>query len=265
MSIDIRTVRTDTFEMDYFRFGEGERTFVILPGLSIKSVMLSADLVAAQYKEMHEGFTTCVFDRRKEVPEVCSIEDMARDTAEAMKALGLRDVCLFGASQGGMIAMVIAMEHPELVDKLILGSTAARSANNPVLNSWKQFAREGRAVDLYLEFGKDIYPAETFEAYRNVLTDIGRSVTQEELKRFLIMAGALDDFDVMDRLNKIECPVFVIGSKDDGVIPAEETQRMIDELKDRPGFRSFMYEGYGHACFDTAPDYREKLLEFMNE
>ena len=32
MGIKIETVKTEDFSMDFFRFGEGERTLVILPG-----------------------------------------------------------------------------------------------------------------------------------------------------------------------------------------------------------------------------------------
>ena len=34
-SIKIETIRTDKFTMDYFRFGDGKETLVILPGLSV--------------------------------------------------------------------------------------------------------------------------------------------------------------------------------------------------------------------------------------
>ena len=43
---DICTVKTDDFSMDYFKCGRGERSMVILPGLSVQSVMGSADAVA---------------------------------------------------------------------------------------------------------------------------------------------------------------------------------------------------------------------------
>ena len=119
MGIKIETVQTDTFSMDFFRFGKGERTLVILPGLSVQSVMGLADAVASAYQNMAETFTIYLFDRRKDLPPVYSVRDMARDTAAAFKALGLRDVCLFGASQGGMIAMVLAIEYPELVGKMV--------------------------------------------------------------------------------------------------------------------------------------------------
>ena len=94
MSIQIETVRTDAFSMRYFRFGRGEKTLVILPGLSIQSVMRAADAVAAAYQSLEERYTIYVFDRRAELPSPYPVRDMARDTAEAFAALGLWKVCL---------------------------------------------------------------------------------------------------------------------------------------------------------------------------
>ena len=141
MATQIQTVETDSFSMDYFQFGQGEDVFVILPGLSVQSVMGFADAVADAYKLLSDDYTIYVFDRRKELPTDYSVYDMARDTAEAFKALGLNRINLFGASQGGMIAMVIAVEHPELVQKLILGSTSAcvEDTQMQTIEKWIQY------------------------------------------------------------------------------------------------------------------------------
>ena len=125
MSVQIGTVKTERFSMEYCRFGQGDRNLIIIPGISVQSVMLSAEAIEDAYKLLADDFTLYVLDRRKDVPAVYSIRDMATDTAEAIAELGLEKVDIFGASQGGMIAMLIASEHPELVNKLILGSTSA--------------------------------------------------------------------------------------------------------------------------------------------
>ena len=104
----LSTVKTPSFEMDYLRFGSGDRVFVILPGLSVKSVLESASLIARQYERIAKDHTVYLFDRRKTLPYSYPVDDMAADTARAMDALGLRNVFLFGASQGGMIAQQIA-------------------------------------------------------------------------------------------------------------------------------------------------------------
>ena len=45
-NIKIESVETGDFRMDFFRFGRGKRTLVILPGLSVQSVMGAAEAVA---------------------------------------------------------------------------------------------------------------------------------------------------------------------------------------------------------------------------
>ena len=114
---------TDSMEMEYFRFGRGDKVMVILPGLSVQSVMGSAEAVADAYGCFSDDFTVYLFDRRKDIPESYSIEDMAMDTLDAFHALGLKDIFLFGASQGGMIALQIAVTEPDLICRLALGST----------------------------------------------------------------------------------------------------------------------------------------------
>ena len=167
----IQTVFKDTFSMRYFQFGTGEKTMVILPGLSVQSVMDAADAVAGAYGPLAKDFTVTVFDRRSEPPEPYSIRDMARDTAEAMNELGLNGVYLFGASQGGMIALEIALERPALVRKLALGSAAARVGEEQfgALADWIRLAEQNDAVGLYLAFGKTLYPPAVFAQYRDAL------------------------------------------------------------------------------------------------
>lgn len=159
-TVRIETVHTPDFSMDYLRFGSGERTLVILPGLSVQSVMGLGDAIAAAYRPLEEKYTIYVFDRRGDLPSPYTVRDMARDTAAAFRALGLEKVCLFGASQGGMIALVIAAEHPELVEKLVLGSSSAhvREEQYRVIERWIRLAESGDREGLYLAFGAEIYP-----------------------------------------------------------------------------------------------------------
>ena len=100
MAVQIETVKTAESEMRYFRFGEGTKNMVILPGLSLQDLMPMADTIADAYSLFTEDFTVWFFDRRTDIPEGYTIEAMAEDTARAMKKLGLKDIYLFGVSQG---------------------------------------------------------------------------------------------------------------------------------------------------------------------
>ena len=267
MGILIETVKTDRFSMDFFRFGKGEKTLVILPGLSIQSVMGAADAVAAAYQSLTDRYTIYVFDRRAELPEVYSVHDMARDTAAAFRALGLEKVCLFGASQGGMIALVLAIEHPELVGKMVLGSSSAhvRKEQYQVLEEWIRLARAGEKTGLYLAFGREIYPPAVFEQARESLIAAAGTVSDAELKRFITLAEGTKGFDVVSQLDRIRCPVLAIGVYEDSVLDSDATMEIAEKLDERADFRLYLYTGYGHAAFDTAPDYRQRILRFFEQ
>ncbi len=261
--IAIETVSTDTFSMDYFRFGHGEKTFVILPGLSVQSVMGSADAVAEAYAMFTDDYTVYLFDRRKELPASYSTREMAMDTAAAMKALGLENVFLFGTSQGGMMALDIAAIYPDLVQKLILGSSAAEvnAETNRLFEHWITLAKEKNTEELYLSFGEAIYPKNVFEQSRILLVSAAKTVTDEDLARFVILAAGLEGYRADPA--GITCPVLVLGSKDDNCLGPDASSQLAELLKKHTECELYLYEGYGHAAYDTAPDYKDRILQFL--
>src|SRR5205807_4008842 len=52
-----------------------------------------------------------------------SIEQMAKDAIAFIKAMGFKQVDLFGFSMGGMIAQEIALMEPQLVRKITIAGT----------------------------------------------------------------------------------------------------------------------------------------------
>ena len=263
MSVFIDSVKTDRFEMGYFRFGTGEKTAVILPGLSIKSVVDSAESVAAAYRSMNDEYTVYVFDRRRVCPEGYTIADMANDTAEVFDALGIRDTYIFGASQGGMIAQLIALERPKLVRKVALCSTVGSMSpeNSRVLEKWIRLAESRDIGSLNTSIAADVYSEQFFKRYGSLIARYMGEATEDELKRFIVLAKACRGFDVLDRLENIKCPVFVIGSKTDKVFNADD----IVLLAKKANAELYLYDGFGHAVYDEAPDFLNRLLAFFKK
>ncbi len=251
--------------MDYCTFGSGRKILVILPGLSVQSVMLSADAVAQLYASMTDDYTIYLFDRRKELPDRYPVKEMAKDTLTAIHTLGLKKVSIFGASQGGMMAMEIASLEPESVKKLILGSTSAHveKARFTLFNQWIDLARSQDAAGLYTAFGKAIYPPQVFESAKEQFLTAAKTVTKEDLERFVILAEGIRDLDFSEDIKKIICPTLVLGSKDDNVLGGEASERIADVIKKNAKCEMFMYEGYGHAVYDLAPDYLERMKAFL--
>ena len=66
-----------------------------------------------------------------------------------------------------------------------------------------------------------------------------------------------------ERLQKIQCPVLTTGSFEDEVLDCDATMEIAEKLDYKKDFRLYMYTGFGHASFDTAPNFRSRMYEFF--
>ena len=257
----VNTICTDSFAMDYCIFGAGDTPMVILPGMSVQSVMKNADAVAEAYACFSATHTVYLLDRVREMPLRYTVEDMARDTILAMQALGLRDADVFAASQGGMIALRMAISEPSMVHRLVLGSTLARQNRVSIetFEHWASLADRGDARALNRDFVSRAYCEETQAAFRGYFASVESAGTPEELRRFAIMSRASREFDCFTELDRIRCPVLVLGAKADRVLTGEASREIAQALS----CECFLYDGFGHAVYDEAPDYKERILNFF--
>ena len=261
-STAVNTVTAGDMKMDYIAFGSGERAFVILPGLSIHSVMGSAAALETAFAEFTEDYTVYVFDRAKNLTEGYTVRDMANDTALAMQELGIQDADIFGASQGGMMALYLAIDHPELVHKMVLASTLSKpnATSDEVIGNWIALAQARDENGLLESFADKVYSEATLEAYRDVLISSNAGITEEEYERFIILASACATYDCTDSLSEIQCPVLVIGAEGDQVTTAQAGHELAKALN----CESFFYgTEYGHGVYDEAPDFRQRMLDFL--
>jgi len=102
-----------------------------------------------------------------------------------------------------------------------------------------------------------------FEQYREALIAAAGTVTDKDLERFIILAEGIKGFNVASELDKIQCPVLALGDFEDSVLDSDATMEIAEKLDERADFRLYMYIGYGHAAFDTAPDYKQRILNFF--
>ena len=253
------------FSMEYLKFGSGSRILVILPGLSVQSVIPFAPAIVRQYERFSNDFTVYLFDRRADVPPVYTVRDMALDTVSVMKSLGLDRISLFGTSQGGMMSMVIASEYPELVEKLVLVSTAMHvdEGRFSVIREWITFAEKKDSEGLYLSLGEKVYPKEFFEQNKDAFSMFATTVTDAELKKFIILANGIKGFDVRQKADNIRCPVLVAADEYDAVIQGKPYEEIRKHLQKNDRLEVRFFNGFGHALYDTAPGFGKCMLDFL--
>ena len=251
-------------EMSYVSFGNGEKAFILLPGLSdgLTTVKGKAAMLARPYRLFFEKYTVYMFSRKDDMPEDYSIRDMADDQAEAMKALGIRRASVMGVSQGGMIAQCLAIWHPELVEKLVI-AVSAPCANDPArscVSRWMEYARQDEHKQLMISTAENSYSPARLARIRRAYPIIGLVGKPSDYRRFLINAEAILRFDARDELGKIACPTLIIGGEEDKIVGAEASRELNRRI---PGSRIWLYEGLGHAAYEEAPDFNQRVFNFL--
>ena len=247
-----------TMKMNYIQFGNGPKTMLILPGLSVRPVCPLAESIAAAYDVFSRDFTVYLFDRREDVPQDYSLEQMAEDTVTKIKELGLRDIYLYGVSQGGMIAQIITLKHPELVKKLALASTCSFIEDGTV-NDWAELSGKHDLEGLLKGFVTKVYGDAYYEQYKDAIYGAYGDLSEKEMDYFAILASAVNGFDLREVADEITVPVFVTGSRDDSVIPItsmEESARLLNA-------ESHFFEGYSHAVYDEAEELKTRVYDFF--
>lgn len=250
--------------MAYAAFGNGERVLIVLPGLSdgLATVAGKALLLVGPYKPYLKDFTVYMFSRREPLSEGCAIRDMARDQAEALRALGLRKVSVLGVSEGGMIAQYLAIDYPELVEKLVLAVTTpcANDVVKDCVPRWMDMARRNDHEALMIDTAERSYSPARLKTYRKMYPLLGRVGKPRTYDRFLINAQAILGCDIRQELNKILCPTLVLGGTEDRIVGVESSRILAEGIEHS---ELFLYPDLGHAAYEEAADFYERVFAYL--
>ena len=250
--------------MYYVSFGRGAKKLIVLPGLSdgLATVRGKALLLEGPYKPYLSDYTVFLFSRRNDLPAGFTIRQMAEDQAAAISALGIGKSSVLGVSQGGMIAQLLAAEHPELIEKLVLAVTApgANEMTRACVERWIRFAEAGDHRALMSDTAEHSYSPEKLRQYRKLYPVLGLVGRPSDYGRFLANARAILGFDAAAAIGKIAAPTLVIGGADDRIIGAEASRELAAGI---PGAELYLYPGLGHAAYEEAGDFYTRVFRFL--
>lgn len=248
-------------QMDYIAFGRGERPLILIQGLGTRGIRGAGTSVAWMYRCFARDYRVYLFDRRLGELEGVTVRALAADIAAAMDALGLAHAHVLGVSQGGMIAQYLAIDRPDLVDKLVLAVTLSR--NNPtveaVIRRWIALTEQGNMRALIADMADSMYSDAYRRRYQPFLPLLTLLQTPKEPQRFVALARACLTCDAYAELDRITCPVLVIGGRRDRIVTGEASE----EIAERLGCALHMYETLGHAAYEEAGDFNRRVLDFF--
>ena len=257
-------VRLDGTAMSFVSFGYGEKALIVLPGLSdgLATVRGKALLLAKPYRQFFERYTVYMFSRKDDMPQGYSIRAMAADQARAMQILGVEKASVLGVSQGGMIALCLAIDHPQMVSRLAV-AVSAPGVNDVIrqcVPDWIAFAEQGDHRRLMIDTAEKSYSERYLKKYRKLYFLLGRLGRPADYGRFLINARAILSFDVSRELRSIACPALIIGALEDRIVGADASREMARQI---PESELYLYSDLGHAAYEEAKDFNDRVYRFL--
>lgn len=181
------------------------------------------------------------------------LSDMAKDAVCLMDALQVKKAHIIGASMGGMITQIIALDYPERVKSITPIMTTPgiqnKSLSGPskdLLNAMqKSFVMnlKGRVEDGIVEIYRQLigsrfpFNEEEFRTRLNQIVEHGNN--PYALHGAAIGASPDRSF----RLNEINIPTLVIHGTEDSILPLDHGEALANGIKDSK--RMFL-EGVGH-------------------
>lgn len=193
---------------------------------------------------------------------------MADAVASVLRAERIGPVAVEAESGGGRISLWLTVDHPDLVERLVLAAVASETPpDSPMaerLGSWIVMAEAGRWGEFFTRMAQVMRPAAgeggagSFDAAARLQP---RPATPERFIGELRTTLDTSSF-VTDRLGEIEVPALVLVGGGDQVVPPERSRQVAEGI---PGARLEVDPACGHTVRSSFRGYDGLVEAFLAE
>lgn len=255
-------LKVNNKEYRYLKAGNGPRNFILIPGVSITSVLASASLIEKRFGSYSDDFTVYLFERITKVADIEDAYSMAEDYIDIFDALKLDKVYLYGVSYGGILSQIMGIKHPDRIEKCALISTTSRINDYSVAvgDRWTSIAKSKDFELLNKTFVVDLFSKMTIDKFGDNLNLIGNNIDEiddDRVDNFVKYVKMC--FHTNTDLTKFKAKVKVFCSYNDKVYPYIEGKYIADTIN----CPIKIYEDYGHAVYDETDDVLNEVREFF--
>ena len=254
------------FKLHYVEQGDGA------PVVFLHGIVMDHTMYAAQFEELPDTYRCIALDSRghgrSDTPDgPWSMRDCVDDVSAFIEGVDAAPCHLVGMSWGGMTAIPLALQRPDLVRSLVCIDTSA-GAERPdwaELERWYMTEVEKRglhdeelvasSVPIYFGARYQTEHPEGIAAYIDRVRSMKSEAAVEGLR------AVIERDSVLDRLTEIRVPTLVIHGTDDASIPMAEAEAIANGI---PGAELVQIPGAGHTTPIEAPDaVNDALTKFL--
>jgi 3-oxoadipate enol-lactonase len=263
------TVRLNSVPYAYADTGEGP-VMVFAHGLFVDRTMFASQIAAFQSTHRCVAFDMPAHSGSGYRLEGWTLEDIAEDFALMIEEMSLGPVTFVGQSQGGMVGMRLALKRPDLLSKLVLIGTSARTEYAERLDNWRTIQHtlmhgtEMECEAAFTALQRHVNNETWLDGHPEIAASRRKIMLSHDRKGLAkaIDAAVLKRDDIRSALPGIQTPTLVVYGEADRATPPEVNQE-IGQLVN--GARTVMQPGIGHHSPIEAPaNIIEVLREFLS-
>jgi len=252
---------TENASIDYDVHGEGP-PLILIGGLGFGRWGFFKQVPA-----FSRHFRTITFDVRGERDLKGGVADLTADVVALLEHLNVRKAHVLGTSLGGFVAQELALERPDLVDKLVLVCTSYGRGGPETLSPWALMDMIGlpslsteRAVRRGLETAtSDAYRAEKPGEFERIVS--WRLADSPSLSAYYEQARAGARFDARADVEHITSPTLVIHGAEDRYVPVANAAALAEAI---PDAKLRVLEDAGHLVFiERFADVNREVVTFL--
>jgi pimeloyl-ACP methyl ester carboxylesterase len=252
--------------MPYYVVGDGP-PLVMFAGLTMTHENPSGAAMWFEQQTIRpftKDFCVYVVNRRPGLAHGTTIADIAGDYAKALTDQFGGPLDVMGFSTGGSVVLQFAIDHPQLVDHLVVASSACRLSEQGRAAQLRvaDLARAGNQRGEYRELSRPLFRHPWMQAVSGWSAwalgpwMMGR---HDDPTDMIVTIEAEDVFDASADLHRITAPTLVAGGDRDGFYSPEIFRATADGI---PNAKLCLYEGKGHIGA-LGKQFAKDTLEFL--
>ena len=229
---------------------------------------LSTDFGAWGVPNIADAFQKLMTGRKVDTPYL--VKDMAADAVGLLDALGIDKAHMVGASMGGMIAQIVAAQHPERTRSLVsIMSTSGRPGlphGKPEALAMLTAQPEGPSREQRVKHGIKLRQTIAGPGYPIPAPELRAFVEKNVDRRWYPEGGArqylavIASGDRVEMLKTVKVPTLVLHGEDDPLLPVE-CGRDVASLV--PAAKTETFAGWGHDLPSTfLPTLIDRIVTF---
>ncbi len=198
------------------------------------------------------------------------IKDYAQHILDVIKVLGRNRAHISGESLGGWVATYLAVNHPHVIDRLVLNTSGGWTAHPEVMARIRALSNEAAhdpswaRIKARLEFlmhDKSMVNDDLIETRRAIYAQPGFTKAMQQIMCLQEMDIRRANMITAEQYQSIKAPTLVVWTSHDPTATPEEGKQIADMI---PGAKFVVMNGCGHwPQFENAPEFNQLHIDFL--